>query len=251
VKKHIKLSILLLVISALISLISCTGSNKDVVNIQSNVALSSSEIVSSDLSESSSEITSSQQVQNLNDWNLIFVNPWNKLPDDFEFEIGTIGSRKMDKRIVANVEKMFLDAKNDGIDLMIASAYRTVERQTELFNEQIKSYKNQGYSDTDAYNEAKQWVAIPGTSEHHTGLALDIVTPTYQVLNYGFDTTDAFKWLNENCTEYGFILRYPKGKTDITGITYEPWHYRYVGVEIAKYITENNLTFEEYIEEIS
>ena len=94
-------------------------------------------------------------------------------------------------------------------------------------------------------------IAVPGTSEHHTGLALDIVTPTYQVLDDGYATTDAFKWLYENCADYGFILRYPENTTHITGIIYEPWHYRYVGVEVAKYITENNITFEEYIEEIS
>ena len=115
----------------------------------------------------------------------------------------------------------------------------------------MQYFKNLGYSDTQAYNNAKEWVAIPGTSEHHTGLALDIVTPTYQVLDYGFDTTEAFKWLYENCSKYGFILRYPKDKSDITKITYEPWHYRYVGVETAKYIMENNMCLEEYIESIT
>ena len=201
--------------------------------------------------DSSFETSSISLENNTNEWNLILVNSSNKLPENFEVELGEIGIRKMDSRIVSIVQKMISDAKSDGIDLLLASSYRSVERQTELFNEQIQKYKQLGYSDTDAYNEAKEWVAIPGTSEHHTGLALDIVTPTYQVLDYGFDTTDAFKWLYKNCSEYGFILRYPKTKSDITGITYEPWHYRYVGTQVAKYIMENDLCLEEYIEELS
>lgn len=213
-----------------------------------------SENISSEESPSSQFVSSEESTSsnsNKEDWNLVLVNIWNKLPDDFKVELDKIGVRKMDSRIIETTKKMISDAKNDGVDLLLASSYRTVERQTQLFNEQIQKYKNLGYSDDDAYNNAKEWVAVPGTSEHHTGLALDIVTPTYQNLDYGFDTTDAFKWLYENCVDYGFILRYPKNKSEITGITYEPWHYRYVGVDAAKYIMENDLCLEEYLKELS
>ena len=240
--KRFLISLICLIIASF--LFSCNNF-EEVTN--SSVESSSSGFVSSN-EEVSSDIVS-QPTEN--EWNLILVNSTNKIPDDFEITLGEIGIRKMDSRIVPIVQEMIADAKQDGVDLLLASSYRTVERQTELFNEQVQYFKNLGYSDTQAYNNAKEWVAIPGTSEHHTGLALDIVTPTYQVLDYGFDTTAAFKWLYKNSSDYGFILRYPKDKSDITKITYEPWHYRYVGIETAKYIMENNICLEEYIESIT
>lgn len=182
------------------------------------------------------------------DWNLILVNSKNLLPSDFNIKTANIGNRAMDERIISITKQMIADAKADGVDLLICSSYRSVERQETLFSEQIQSFLNQGYNAEDARIEAAKWVAVPRTSEHHTGLALDIVTPTYQMLDFGFEKTDAFEWLYTHCTEYGFILRYPKDKTDITGIVYEPWHYRYVGVEAAKYIHENGLCLEEYLE---
>lgn len=240
-----KIFFVFLICFALVSLLFSCNNFEEVPN--SFAESSSSDFVSSNEEVSSNTVSEPTE----NEWNLILVNSTNKLPDDFEITLGEIGVRKMDSRIVSVVQEMMADAKQDGVELLLASSYRTVERQTELFNEQVQYFKNLGYSDTQAYNNAKEWVAIPGTSEHHTGLALDIVTPTYQVLDYGFDTTEAFKWLYENCSEYGFILRYPKDKSDITKITYEPWHYRYVGVETAKYIMENNMCLEEYIESIT
>ena len=234
----------------------------------SNITLSPEDVSfsSSDDSTVSSETTSSEQTSNAvssmpdysytvsapetydGDWNLILVNSQNLLPVDFDVETEYIGNRPMDKRIIPIVKQMIADAKADGVDLLICSSYRSVQRQETLFAEQIQSFLNQGYNAEDARTEAAKWVAVPRTSEHHTGLALDIVTPTYQMLDFGFEKTDAFKWLSTHCAEYGFILRYPKDKTDITGIVYEPWHYRYVGIEAAKYIMENNLTLEEYLE---
>ena len=101
--------------------------------------------------------------------------------------------------------------------------------------------------------EAAKWVAIPGTSEHNTGLATDIVSSDWYTYNsdleQSFEETDTFKWLYEHCADYGFILRFPKGKESVTGIVYEPWHYRYVGKDVAKYIMENDLTLEEFWED--
>lgn len=213
-----------------------------------------SEEVSTVVAEVSSQPTSSAAEppeEYTGDWKLILVNSKNLLPSNFTIETANIGNRPMDARIVDIVKQMISDAKKDGVDLMLASSYRTVERQTTLYNEEIDQFIKQGYSRKDAEIEAAKWVAVPGTSEHHTGLALDIVTPTYQVLDFGFDQTAAFKWLYKNCTDYGFILRYPKNKSDITGIVYEPWHYRYVGKEVAKYIHANDLCLEEYIDEIN
>ena len=229
---------------------SSAETSEDVSNTASSETSSPTSSVSSadTSSETTVSVPSSEPYDG--DWKLILVNSENPLPSNFEINTANIGNRAMDERIVDIVNQMIKDAKADGIDLLICSSYRSVDRQTTLFKEQIQSFKNQGYSDDDARTEAAKWVAIPGTSEHHTGLALDIVTPTYQVLDFGYEETDAFKWLYSHCTEYGFILRYPKDKTDITKIVYEPWHYRYVGVEAAKYIHENNLCLEEYVQQM-
>lgn len=226
------------------SFINSSDESSDDVSIPSSSGTSSTESEHTS-SESTVSVPSPSEPYN-GDWNLILVNLENPLPSNFEIKTANIGNRAMDERIVDIVKQMIADAKADGVDLLICSSYRSVERQKTLFNEQIQGFINQGYNEEDARTEAAKWVAIPGTSEHHTGLALDIVTPTYQMLDFGFEKTDAFNWLYNNCTEYGFILRYPKDKSDITKIVYEPWHYRYVGVEAAKYIHANNLCLEEY-----
>ena len=136
--------------------------------------------------------------------------------------------------------------------MQICSAYRTIEKSAELYQRKVQQYLNAGYSQAKAESEAAKWVAPPGTSEHHTGLAMDIVSSDYwgqySDLEHDYEKFDSFKWMYEHCAEYGFILRYPKDKQDITGITYEPWHYRYVGVEVATYIMENGLCLEEYLD---
>ncbi len=143
---------------------------------------------------------------------------------------------------------MMGDAQKAGLKPMIISSYRTMEKQTSLYNNQVARYVNQGYGKEEAKRLAAQWVAIPGTSEHQAGLAVDIVSRNYQQLNKKQEETAEQKWLIQNSYKYGFILRYPNGRTDITGIGYEPWHYRYVGMEAAKYIFENDITLEEYLQ---
>jgi len=119
--------------------------------------------------------------------------------------------------------------------------------QQQIFNQEVSKYMGQNYSQEEAKKKAAQWIAIPGTSEHQTGLALDIVSSSYQLLNKEQENTPEQKWLIENSYKYGFILRYPSDKTNITGIEYEPWHYRYVGKETAKEITERGICLEEYL----
>ena len=137
-------------------------------------------------------------------------------------------------------------AKEEGINLRIVSAYRSKEKQTRLFQNKIRKYRQKGMDAQEAYEEASRSVAIPGTSEHQLGLALDILGSGYGSLNEGFADTKAGEWLAENCAKYGFILRYPKDKEEITGIIFEPWHFRYVGNPHALKMTDQELTLEEY-----
>ncbi len=184
-------------------------------------------------------------------WNLILLNPENKLPEDFQTNLkkfsynGTSGY--VDARCHDAFEAMFAAAKKDGITLTVRSAYRNITTQTTNFNNKVQEYKDMGYSDEDAYATAATIIAVPGTSEHHTGLAMDILTPSYTRLNEGFEKTEAAQWLFEHCAEYGFILRYPKDKTEITQIIYEPWHYRYVGKEAAQIIMNEGICYEEFV----
>ncbi len=144
--------------------------------------------------------------------------------------------------IVDAVEKLFNDSKKAGLNLILVSGYRSYETQSSIYNNNLK---NKGEVWT------SQFSAKPGQSEHQTGLALDISSVSQGGgLYQSFGETEEGKWLKENCSNYGFILRFLEGKEDITGYTYEPWHFRYVGVEVAKYIMDNNLTFEEYLKSL-
>ncbi len=185
------------------------------------------------------------------DWSLMLINKDHLIPYDYTFELATIsGSVKVDVRVAEHLVDMIKDARTQGVGLYVASPYRDMERQTYVFNRKVRSYIDQGYDYDKAYDLASETVAIPGTSEHQVGLAVDIISSGYRDLDAGFANTEGGRWLAENAPEYGFILRYPRGKEDITGIEFEPWHYRYVGVEAAKEMTQLGLTLEEYDEMI-
>ncbi len=181
------------------------------------------------------------------DWASVLVNPESYLPDDFSVSVADFEGGQVDKRILDICKEMFADAKADGVRFKLVDAYRSYDRQKELFEEKVKSYLDKGYSREDAEAEAATITARPNTSEHQTGLALDIVTPSYTKRDKGFAETDAFKWLAANAQDYGFTLRYKKDKQDITGVIYEPWHWRFVGVEAAKAMKKSGETFEEYL----
>ncbi|MDD6502952.1 MAG: M15 family metallopeptidase, partial [Oscillospiraceae bacterium] len=140
-------------------------------------------------------------------------------------------------------------ARSGGIPV-VCSSYRTQAKQQSLYDNKVKRLMKQGYSYETALTEAAKVVAVPGTSEHQLGLAVDIVDKSYQILDKKQETTAVQKWLMEHAWEYGFILRYPNGTTDLTGIIYEPWHYRYVGRDAAADIRDKGVTLEEYIEMI-
>lgn len=185
------------------------------------------------------------------DWRLVLINKQNSIPDDYTFTLGTIkGSMQCDERIIDDVLDMLQAAKEDGVDLLICSPYRDLARQEMLFNRKVTRYMNQGMSYIEAYRLSSQAVTVPGASEHQIGLALDIICNEYTSLTEGFGETEAGKWLAENSYNYGFILRYPKGKEYITGIEYEPWHFRYVGIEAATVITKEGITLEEFWEDL-
>lgn len=184
------------------------------------------------------------------DWSLILVNKQYPIDDSYKFELGTIkGDIKSDIRIMESVLGMLQAAREDGVILYICSPYRDYDRQVMLFNRKVNYYIKQGYNSNEAYELASETVAVPGTSEHQIGLAFDFISNDYQTLDAGFARTDAGIWLKNNAADYGFILRYPEDKVNITDIEYEPWHYRYVG-NTAHEIMDNGLCLEEYVKKI-
>lgn len=181
-------------------------------------------------------------------WNLTLVNATHPLADDFTLETTTLSNGlTYDSRAYGALMDLLDACKAEGLEPIVCSAYRSVERQTELFQNKIDSYMADGLSYDEAYTATAVEIAIPGTSEHSLGLAADICALSYQILDDSQADTAEQQWLMAHCAEYGFILRYPKEKEDITGIIYEPWHYRYVGVEAAQEIMEQGLCLEEYL----
>ena len=181
------------------------------------------------------------------DWRLILVNKQHPIPDDYKFNLGrTKDNIQCDDRIIEDLLLMLQAAKKDGFNLGVRSPYRTSDRQESNFNDRIKYYMRQGFSYMEAYKKTSQVITVPGCSEHEIGLALDITCDTYQPLLQGFAETEEGKWLAEHSHEYGFTLRYPTGKEYITGIEYEPWHFRYVGKEAATIMKEEDICLEEF-----
>ena len=188
---------------------------------------------------------------NLNDWNLILVNKNNPLEADIDCKVRNFDGFDVDDRIYEELDAMFNAAKEDGINLLMASGYRNFNTQTYLYEKKISYFKRLGYSQAEATEIASMKVTPPLTSEHETGLAVDIVSYNHTCTDSDFGNCEAGIWLKEHSFEYGFILRYPEGKEDITKIQYEPWHFRYVGKEAAEFIYINDLTFEEFVEMVN
>ena len=176
------------------------------------------------------------------EWKLLLVNAANPIPEDYKVQTVEIADGILiDKRIEKKLSKMMDAAKENGVNLKIVSGYRTKEQQEKIYQDEIELFLQEGYEQVVAEKLAKQWVAVPGTSEHETGLAVDI-NPDEQ----NTDRDNAYSWLAQNAAQYGFVRRYPKDKELITGIVNEPWHYRYVGKENAIKMVNKNLCLEEY-----
>lgn len=186
---------------------------------------------------------------NLTDWELILINKNNKIPDYYGMNLINIENEHLvDERIAEALQNMLKDARKQKLSPLICSSYRTHQKQEELYTAKTNSYIWQGYGKAQAEDLASYWVAIPGTGEHQTGLAVDIVSKKYQILDEKQEQTKEQQWLIENSYRYGFILRYPTEKREITMINYEPWHYRYVGVKNATFMKEKGFCLEEYID---
>lgn len=186
------------------------------------------------------------------DWKYLLLNDKTPLAEGFQpYLSDTRNGKQVDARIRSSLERMLDDAAAAGHALLICSAYRDLERQEELVDSSVERYRKKGLSYEESFYKSKQQIALTGTSEHHTGLAVDLVGPQYQSLDAGQGKRPEAVWLAEHAHEYGFILRYPAGKEGITGITYESWHFRYVGRQAAQYIWENDLCLEEFLELVS
>ena len=179
---------------------------------------------------------------------LTLVNPWNPLPDDWTVDLMTLDDgHRVDSRYYEAYMEMINACKEAGYSPVNCSGYRTQETQQSLYDNKVQRLISSGMSEDEAKTEAAKAVAIPGTSEHQLGLAVDLVDANMQDLTSAQESTETQKWLMANSWRYGFIHRYPNGKTDITGIIYEPWHYRYVGKDAAQEIFNRDITLEEYL----
>ena len=203
--------------------------------------------------ESSDPPEPEQPAINREDWNLVLINPAHAIEKELEMTFDEVQGYKFDSRIAGKVRELIAAAKEDGYSLAIVSGYRTMDRSRVLYANKIAEYQAMGYDEATARVEAAKWVAPPGTSEHHSGLAMDIVSGDYYTkysdLVEEFENEPEAVWLRENCARFGFILRFPKDKVEVTGINYEPWHFRYVGEEHAAAIMEQGLCLEEYLGE--
>ena len=185
-------------------------------------------------------------------WCLILTNAEYPVPEDYAVTLKDVPGtdQKVDERIYEPLMNMLEAMKEEGLSPVVCSGYRTLDKQEKLFNRKVSAYVKKGRSKEESYTLARQTLSIPGSGEHCLGLAVDFYTRSYHQLERAFEKTPEGKWLREHAQDYGFTLRYDEGKEEITGIGYEPWHFRYVGIDVARYLKEHNLSLEEfYIEE--
>lgn len=189
------------------------------------------------------EDSDNRQDSDTGEWYLTLVNKWNPMPENTDIEtVELTNGECVDKRIYPYLQEMFDDARAEGIYPIVRSGFRTRQEQEEIYDDRIKEYQGQGMSEKEAMEEVQLWVAVPGTSEHELGLAVDINADKIHS-----EGAEVYTWLSENAYLYGFINRYPSDKTAVTGVANEPWHYRYVGVEAAAQIHEQGICLEEYL----
>lgn len=234
IRKNVRFTITTVVIIFIFFIIKANISNKDEKN-----KINTTKVVSASR-------TDTDKIQNKQlEWNLTLVNSENELSKDYKITLESIDEyREFDSRAIRYLKNMLNDIRKDGIEnIWIQSAYRRIEDQTKIYNNKIQEYKNKGKTDEEAKRLTEEIVNKPGCSDHNLGLAVD--------LNYvdgSFENTKAYEWLMQNAENYGFILRYPKEKENITKVKYEPWHWRFVGIEHAKKINKLEMCLEEYVE---
>lgn len=193
------------------------------------------------------EIQAVSDIKEEDEWKIMLVNRDNTVPTNFTVDLVAFENVLVDYRIVDQLSNLIEAAYKDGVLLTVCSGYRSVTQQREIYEGKMQTYINLGYSEEASKINTGQYIQTPGSSEHHTGLAVDLLTDGAVSLEETFADTPAYKWLNEHAEEYGFVERYPKEKSDITGVLWEPWHYRYVGVSNAKAINTMGICLEEYV----
>ena len=185
------------------------------------------------------------------EWYMLLVNMDHPLPEDFTVDLAVVDDRgnEVDERIADDLEQMLEEGNSTGLQLVISSAYRSVELQKTLWDKRVNQFIAEGMTQEEAEEKTLESVMYPDCSDHNTGLGVDIVSVTNQKMEDDFAETAEAEWLAANAWKYGFILRFPQLKESITGVKYEPWHYRYVGKEQAKIIYERGVCLEEYLEQ--
>jgi D-alanyl-D-alanine carboxypeptidase len=184
----------------------------------------------------------------IGDWQYTLVNGENLLAADYAPELAAVGDGQFfDARAADALKDFIAGARAEGLQVYITSSYRAYNTQKYLFDKKVGEYLYSAGSQDAAVEKAKTIVAYPGTSEHQLGLACDLVDQYYDYMNESLADTVLSQWMAAHCAEYGFILRYPRDKTEITGVMFEPWHFRYVGKEAAAYIMEKGLALEEFV----
>lgn len=248
-----KIAIVILIIIIVIIVIVRKSRNKTTVETTTNqVEQTASKQEENKIEEEQEKEQSQSSNQNkeqkpeneITDWRLTLANYENLLPENFTVKVENIDkTRQFDARAIGELNNMMNQMKKDGItNIWIQSAYRSVARQKELYDASVKKYLQEGKTQEEAEKLTNEYINKPGSSDHNLGLAVD-----FNKVDNGFEKLEGFKWLQKNAENYGFVLRYPKDKEDITKIAYESWHWRYVGVEHAKKMNELNMCLEEYI----
>ena len=235
----ILIAIVVVIIASLVNLLKNIfneKTGKQANQIKNNIQISN---------EITTPVVAQPKEKEITDWRVKLVNNDNILPEDFEVELANIDDiRQFDARAIDELNKMMSEMRKDGItNVWVQSSYRSVAKQKELYEDSVKKYMKQGKSRAEAEKLTEKLINKPGSSEHNLGLAVD-----FNKVENKFKNTQGYKWLIKNAEKYGFILRYPEDKVSITGIDYEPWHWRYVGVEHAKEMNKFNMCLEEYIE---
>jgi len=211
------------------------------------------ETISESKEETESETVIETEVEDTiprDEWYMLLVNVDNPLPENFTVNLSVVDAsgNEVDARIASYLKQMIEDGNSTGLQLMISSAYRSVEFQQSIWDKRVNEYVAEGMNREEAEEKTSEFIMYPDCSDHNTGLGVDIVSVTNQRMEEDFAETPEAEWLAENAWKYGFILRYPKEKESITDVKFEPWHYRYVGKEQAKIIYESGLCLEEYLD---
>lgn len=233
----------------------------ETVNEENSITLEEVEVEQSQLGEdilhieeNLSQNTTMQSIQltlqQVNPDEILLVNRAHMLDESYKVNLKWLknGRKQVAVEIYDELYRMLNDGSKEGLEFVVASGYRSKQYQQRLWDNSVKEWMSYGMEEEEAIKEVSKSLAYPGASEHATGLAVDIVALDYQYLDDKQHDTKESTWLRENCHKYGFILRYPKGKEEITGISYESWHFRYVGKVVAECIMKNQLTLEEYLE---